>query len=162
MNQWNTECFPKRGYTTQSTRRRLRGSSEEKRIYILFAMLCKNVCRDVENSCSRTECGVRKHFQEIPVFGGLQLCTVCIQKKEHYCNTERSLCFMLDGNLPFSRLPSGTISSFIMILRTPWMTERLLRNIMKATISWVRDTSVKQDSELWDELMHYAFFQGIS
>lgn len=46
------------------------GSSEKKRIYILFATLWKNVHSDVKNSCSRTECGVRKHFQKIPVFRG--------------------------------------------------------------------------------------------
>lgn len=39
------------------------GSSEEKIIYILFATLWKNVHSDVENFGSRTECGVRKHFQ---------------------------------------------------------------------------------------------------
>lgn len=109
------------------------GSSEEKRIYILFAMLWKNVHRDVENSCSRTECGVRKHFQKIPVFRGLQLCTVCIQKRS--TTATQSAVFVFDGSLPFSQLPGGTIASFIMILRTPWMTEWLLHNIMKATIS---------------------------
>lgn len=57
------------------------GSSEEKSISILFPTLGKNVHSDVENSCSRTECGVRKHFQKIPVVKGLQLCTVCIQQR---------------------------------------------------------------------------------
>lgn len=107
------------------------GSSEEKRISILFAMLWKNVHSNVKNSCSRTECGVRKHFQKIPAVKGLQLGTVCIQKR----NTAASQSVTLAGKLPFSRLPSGTISSFMMILRTPWMTEWLLHNIAKATIS---------------------------
>lgn len=87
------------------------GSSEEKSIYTLFATLGKNVHSDAENSCSRTECGVRKHFQKIPVVKGLQALHCLHPKKEHYCNTERSLKFTFDGKLPFSQLPSGTISS---------------------------------------------------
>lgn len=138
------------------------GSSEEKRIYVLFATLWKNVHSDVESSCSRTECGVRKHFQKIPVFKGLQLCTVCIQKRGTTASQSEVLTSYLMGACPSHNcqvvlFPHSSWSWG----HPPWMTEWLLLNITKATISWMQDTSVEQ-TELWDELMHYAFFQGIS
>lgn len=65
----------------------MKGSSEEKRMYILFGHW-KNFSHHVDvenfgskNLCHRTECGVRKHFQKVPVFKGLQFCTVCIQER---------------------------------------------------------------------------------
>lgn len=136
------------------------GSSEEKRIYILFATLWKNVHRDVENSCSRTECGVRKHFQKIPVFRGLQLCTVCIQERNTTATQSKVFTSCLMGTCPshgchvvpfphasWSWGHRGWQSGYYAILwRQPFPECE--------TQVW--------NSELWDKLMHYAFFQGIS
>lgn len=99
------------------------GSSEEKRIYILFATLWKNVHSDVESSCSGTECG-KKTFPKYSSVQGASALHCLHPKEEHYCNTERSLNFIFDGSLPFSQLPSGTNSSFIVILRTPAVDDR--------------------------------------
>lgn len=76
------------------------GSSEEEGISILFATLWKNVHSNVKNSCSRTECGVRKHFQKIPVVKGLQLCTFSIQKRNTTASQSEVLTSHLLGSCP--------------------------------------------------------------
>lgn len=81
MLQRNTECFPKSGYTTQSTRRWRVDLLKRKEF--LFCLQCSGRMYIVmsRTPVSRTEHGVRKHFQKIPAFKGLQLCTVCIQQR---------------------------------------------------------------------------------
>lgn len=160
MHQRNTECFPKSGYSTQSTRRR-RCVGLLKRKEFLFC-LQRSGRMYIVMSCSRTECGVRKHFQKTPVFKGLQLCTVCIQqrnKTETWGEVFLASCLM--GTCPFHAC------QVVPFLHSSWSWRHRGWQGGCYAILWRQPfpeckTSVKLDSELWDKLMHYAFFQGIS
>lgn len=75
----------------------------EKSLYFVWNMP-EEIMSIVVNLHSRTECGIRKHFQKIPVFKGLQFCTDRIQERTLLkCRVKSSLQlnFLFHENLPF-------------------------------------------------------------